>query len=56
MTKADQRTIGLVAGTAAALLFLQWLRSNPQCDRGCQTQLEPLQEHVLDSFIRTFLA
>jgi hypothetical protein len=46
----------LVIGSITALVFLQWLRSNPRCDRGCQTQLQHLQEHVADNLIRGFLA
>lgn len=52
----DKGFLQLAIGSIAALAFLQWLRSDPRCDRGCQTQLQHLQEHVVDNLIRGFLA
>lgn len=46
----------LVLGSVAAIVLLQWLKSNPRCGLGCQTQLEHMQEHVVDNLIRGFLA
>lgn len=56
MSSSDKQMVRLVVGSIAAIAFLGWLRSNPRCDRGCQTQLEHLQEHVVDDLIRGFLA
>jgi hypothetical protein len=56
MSSSDKQMFRLVVGSIAVIGFLGWLRSNPRCDRGCQTQLEHLQEHVAEDLIRSFLA
>ncbi len=56
MSRSDQQVFRLVVGSVAVLVLLGWLRSNPRCDRGCQTQLQHLQEHIAENLIRGFLA
>lgn len=55
MNVNTQTTRVLLLG-ATAILFLQWLKSQPRCARGCQTQLEHLQEHIFEDVIRALLA
>lgn len=56
VNRKERRVLQLAIGGVAAIAFLQWLRSDPHCNRGCQTQLQHLQEHVVDNLIRGFLA
>jgi hypothetical protein len=55
MSKDDKSVIALLilAGIGVAtIVAINWLESNPNCDKGCRTQLEHLKEHVLADLLR----
>lgn len=52
MKRRDQVLLGTVALGVGSLLFIQWFRQRPDCDEGCQTNLEHLQEHIIGDIVR----
>ena len=53
MSKADQKVAMTIFGVFAVVMISDWLKSQPNCDRGCQTQLQHLQEHVVKAGLVT---
>ena len=53
MTKADQKVAMTFVGTIAVVMIVNWLKSQPNCDRGCQTQLQHLENHVIKTGLVT---
>ena len=50
-TLAMQSVLGV-----SGILLICWLQSNPNCDKGCRTQLEHLKEHLAVDLIKLLLA
>jgi len=53
MSKANQQVAMTIFGVAGVFIVAQWLKSQPNCDRGCQTQLQHLENHVLKAGLAT---
>lgn len=53
----DLAKIGMaVAVVGVAALFIQIAAADPHCDRGCQSNLQHLFQHVLDDAVGGLLA
>jgi hypothetical protein len=51
MGKKEEALLKLTAFTVAASLLIFWLQSRPSCDRGCKTQLQHLNEHLVKELL-----
>jgi hypothetical protein len=56
MSKSDKKFVTVAAVGIGSIVLMGWLQSSPNCDRGCQTQLEHLKDHVLAGLFKVALA
>lgn len=56
MSKAGRSLAGVAAVTAGGILLIAWLQSSPQCDTGCQNQLEHLKDHIVADLVKVLIA
>lgn len=55
MSRKQEALLKMTAFTIAASMLIIWLQSRPSCDRGCKTQLQHLNEHLLKEFAITVI-
>ena len=53
MSRADQKAALTIFGVIAAVMVADWLKSRPNCDSGCKTQLQHFENHVIKTGIVT---
>jgi hypothetical protein len=51
MGRKEEALLKMMGFTVAASLLIIWLQSRPSCDRGCKTQLQHLNEHLVKEFL-----
>jgi hypothetical protein len=51
MARKEEALLKMMAFTIAASMLIIWLQSRPSCDRGCQTQLQHLNDHLVKEFV-----
>ncbi len=56
MNKPNKGVLIPVAAGIGGILLIGWLQSNPNCDRGCRTQLQHLKDHVLEDIVKIILS
>lgn len=56
MRKSDKNLAMVAAVSVGGILLVGWLQSNPNCDRGCRTQLEHLKDHLMVDLLKVVLA
>lgn len=51
MGRKEEALLKMMAFTIAASMLIIWLQSRPSCDRGCKTQLQHLNDHLVKEFV-----
>ena len=50
MGRKEEALLKMMVFTVTASLLISWLQSRPSCDRGCETQLQHLNDHLVKEF------
>jgi hypothetical protein len=56
MSKTDKNLASFAALSIGGVLLIGWLQSNPNCDKGCRTQLEHIKDHLMVDLAKTLMA